>query len=116
MKNEKLFEMAFAKVYPAYINKVERKGRSKTELDEVIRWLTGYTQTQLENQIEKGASFQSFFEDAPQMNPNASKVTGVICGWRVEDIANPLLKKIRILDKLIDELAKGKPMEKVLKN
>jgi len=107
--------MSFAKVYPLYIQKAERKGRTKAEVDEIICWLTGYTQKGLEKQIKNGVDFQTFFAEAPQINPNASKITGVICGIRVEDIKDKLMQKIRYLDKLIDELAKGKTMEKILR-
>lgn len=107
--------MPFATVYPLYVAKVERKGRKKAEVDEVIRWLTGYTDKVLQKQIEKEVDFQTFFAKAPKMNPNASKITGVICGYRVEDIKDPLMQQIRWMDKLIDELAKGRAMEKILR-
>jgi len=107
--------MAFAGVYPHYIQKAEKKGRTKEEVDTIIRWLTGYTQKQLEKQIEKRVDFETFFAEAPQINPNASKITGVICGYRVEEIEDKLMQKVRYLDKLIDELAKGKKMEKILR-
>lgn len=107
--------MAFARIYPLYITKVERKGRTKKELDEVIRWLTGYSQKQLELQIEKENTLERFFAEAPEMNPNRSLITGVICGVRLEEIENPLMREIRYLDKLVDELAKGRPMEKILR-
>jgi hypothetical protein len=105
--------MPFAKVYPAYIAKAERKGRTKEEIDEIIRWLTGYSQKQLEAEIKKGTEVQSFFENAPAPNPARSLVTGVICGDRVETIEEPLKREIRYLDKLVDELAKGKAMGKI---
>lgn len=107
--------MSFAGVYPHYVKKAERKGRTKEELDQVIRWLTGYPPKDLEKVIEKKISFREFFEKAPKFNPNASLITGVVCGIRVENIEDPLMQKIRYLDKLIDELAKGKKMEKILR-
>lgn len=106
--------MSFAGVYPHYVTKAEKKGRTKEEVDECIRWLTGYTRSQLAKQIETKASFRDFFEKAPKFNPNASLIKGVVCGIRVEEIEDPLMQKIRYLDKLIDELAKGKKMEKIL--
>lgn len=115
MENHKVFSMAFARIYPLYITKVERKGRTKEEVDEVIRWLTGYSQKQLELQIEKENTLETFFAEAPKMNPARSLITGVICGVRLEEIENPLMREIRYLDKLIDELAKGRPMEKILR-
>ena len=115
MKNERVFAMSFASVYPHYVRKAETKGRTKDELDEVIRWLTGYTKAGLAKQIEKRSSFREFFEKAPKFNPNASLIKGVVCGIRVEEIEDPLMQKIRYLDKLIDELAKGKKMEKILR-
>jgi len=108
--------MSFASVYPHYVKKAETKGRTKEELDEVIRWLTGYTKAGLAKQIEKRTSFREFFEKAPKFNPNASLIKGVVCGIRVEEIEDPLMQKIRYLDKLIDELAKGKKMEKILRS
>lgn len=108
--------MAFAGVYPHYINKAEKKGRTKEEVDMIIRWLTGYSQKQLEKQIETKVDFETFFNDAPGFNKNASKITGVICGYRVEEIEDKLMQKIRYLDKLIDELAKGKKMESILRS
>jgi len=116
MKSEKVFAMAFSSIYPHYIAKAERKGRTKAELDTVIRWLTGYDQAGLTSQIENNVSLEAFFSEAPQINPNAEKITGVICGIRVEDIDDPLMQKIRWMDKLVDELAKGKAMEKVLRS
>lgn len=107
--------MAFASVYPHYIQKAEKKGRTKEELDTIICWLTGYDQNALQQHIDKKTDFESFFAQAPQIHPNASKITGVICGYRVEEIEDPLMQKIRYLDKLIDELAKGKAMEKILR-
>lgn len=116
MDNSRVFKMSFAGVYPHYINKAEKKGRTKEEVDTVIRWLTGYTQKALEKQIDKKTDFETFFKEAPQLNPNASKITGVICGYRVEEIEDKLMQKIRYMDKLIDELAKGKKMEKILRS
>ena len=113
--HERVFAMSFAGVYPHYVAKAERKGRTKGEVDECIRWLTGYTQKGLEKVIEKKISFREFFEKAPKLNPNAPLIKGVVCGIRVEDIEDPLMQKIRWLDKLIDELAKGKKMEKILR-
>ena len=115
MANDRVFAMSFAGVYPHYVKKAETKGRTKEELDEVIRWLTGYTKAGLAKQIEKRTSFREFFEKAPKFNPNASLIKGVVCGIRVENIEDPLMQKIRYLDKLIDELAKGKKMEKILR-
>jgi len=110
-----IFKMAFAKVYPLYVQKAERKGRTKEEVDEVIRWLTGYDQAGLARQIAQGHDFETFFAQAPAMNPNTSLITGVVCGVRVEALDDPLMQRIRYLDKLIDELAKGKKMEKILR-
>lgn len=115
MDNLKVFKMAFAGVYPHYITKVEKKGRTKEELDTVICWLTGYNQAALQQQIDKRTSLEAFFAEAPQLHPNASKITGVICGYRIEEIEDPLMQKIRYMDKLVDELAKGKVMEKILR-
>jgi len=115
MANDRVFAMSFAVVYPLYVKKAERKGRTTEELDEVIRWLTGYTKAGLAKQIEKRTSFREFFDKAPKLNPNTSLITGVVCGIRVEEIEDPLMQKIRYLDKLIDELAKGKKMEKILR-
>ena len=106
--------MSFASVYPLYIKKAEKKGRSKAEVDEVICWLTGYSQKELQKQIDKAVDFETFFAEAT-LNPNASLITGVICGWRVEEMTDELMQKIRYMDKLIDELAKGKAMEKILR-
>ena len=116
MENHKVFAMSFAGVYPHYITKVEKKGRTKSELDTVICWLTGYSQEALQHQIDTKISFETFFSEAPQINPNVSKITGVICGYRVEEIEDPLMQKIRYLDKLVDELAKGKAMDKILRS
>ena len=115
MNNERVYRMKFSSVYPMYIQKAERKGRTKEEVDTVIQWLTGYDEQGLQSQINGEADFEAFFAQAPLINPNASKITGVICGVRVEEIEDPVIQKIRWLDKLVDELAKGKPMEKVLK-
>lgn len=115
MKKHPIYAMAFAKVYPLYVQKVEKKGRTREEVDEVIRWLTGYTQRALQDQIERGTDFEGFFEQAPGLNPNAGKITGTICGVRIEQIEDPLMRKIRCMDKLVDELAKGRPMEKILR-
>ena len=107
--------MSFASVYPHYITKAEKKGRTKAEVDAIIFWLTGYNKQTLQKQIDKKTDFEIFFAQAPQMNPNVSKITGVICGYRVEEIEDKLMQKIRYLDKLVDELAKGKTMEKILR-
>ena len=116
MTNERVFALSFASVYPHYVKKAETKGRTKEELDQVIRWLTGYTKAGLAKQIEKRTSFREFFDKAPKFNPNASLIKGVVCGIRVEEIEDPLMQKIRYMDKLIDELAKGKKMEKILRS
>lgn len=110
-----MFTISFASVYPLYIQKAEKKGRTKAEVDAIICWLSGYDQQGLQKQIEKNIDFETFFEQAPQINENASKITGVICGYRVEEIEDKLTQQIRYLDKLIDELAKGKAMEKILR-
>ena len=115
MTKHRIYTMSFAKVYPMYVAKAERKGRNKAEVDEIIRWLTGYSQEELEIQIEKEIDFETFFGEASQLNPSRSLIKGVVCGVRVEDIEEPLMKEIRDLDKLIDELAKGKAMEKILR-
>lgn len=115
MENQRVYKLIFASVYPHYVAKAERKGRTKAEVDEIIRWLTGYTQKKLESQIEKRVDFETFFAEAPQMNPARTSITGVVCGVRVEEITDPLMQEIRYLDKLIDELAKGKSMEKILR-
>ena len=107
--------MPFATVYPLYIQKVEKKGRTKEELDAIIFWLTGYNEQSLRQVIERKTDFETFFAQAPQINPNVSKITGVICGYRVEDIEDKLMQKIRYMDKLVDELAKGKTMDKILR-
>ena len=113
--NERVYRMSFASVYPHYITKVERKGKTKEELDLIIFWLTGYNEKTLKKQIENKTDFENFFNQAPKLNPNVSKITGVICGYRVEDIEDPIIQKVRYLDKLVDELAKGKAMEKILR-
>ena len=107
--------MSFASVYPHYVTKAENKGRTKKEVDEIIRWLTGYSQKEIGAQIKKKTDFETFFTEAPQLNPSRSLIKGVVCGVRVEDIKEPTLREIRYLDKLIDELAKGKAMEKILR-
>ena len=115
MEKNKVFALPFASVYPLYIQKAEKKGRTRAEVDEIICWLTGYSEKELQQQISENKDFESFFAEAPQINPNASKITGMICGYRVEEIEDSLMQKIRYLDKLIDELAKGKAMEKILR-
>ena len=115
MNKHKIYSMSVASVYPFYIAKAEKKGRTKAEVDVIIRWLTGYKQEEMEAQLEKQTDFETFFAEAPQLNPNASKITGVICGYRVEDIEDPVIRKMRYLDKLVDELAKGRAMEKILR-
>ncbi len=107
--------MLFSSVYPLYIQKVEKKGRTKAEVDTVICWLTGYNAKTLQKQIDKKSDFETFFAEAPAMNPNASKITGVICGYRVEEIEDKLMQQVRYLDKLVDELARGRAMEKILR-
>lgn len=115
MTKHRIYAIPFASVYPLYIEKAIKKGRTKDEVDQIIRWLTGYSQAGLETELAKRTSLEAFFAMAPSMNPARSLITGVICGVRVEDIEDPLMREIRYLDKLIDELAKGKPMEKVLR-
>src|SRR6187402_2257435 len=115
MKLERVYALVFASVYPLYLKKVESKGRTKEELDEIIFWLTGYNKKSLQQQIDKKVNFETFFAQAPQLNPNVSKITGMICGYRIEEIEDKLMQKVRYLDKLIDELAKGKAMEKILR-
>ena len=112
----RIFTTAFSSIYPMYIRKAEKKGRSKEEVDMVTRWLTGYDEQGLQAQIDKGVDLETFFAQAPQINPNTPKITGVVCGVRVEEIEDPLMQKIRWLDKLVDELAKGKPLEKILRS
>lgn len=116
MEKHRIFTTPFASVYPHYITKAEKKGRTKAEVDTIISWLTGYTQDELQQQIDNRKDFETFFAEAPQLNENVSKITGVICGYRIEEIENKLMQKIRYLDKLIDELAKGKMMEKILRS
>lgn len=113
---KRIFGMKFAKIYPLYIQKAERKNRTKEEVDEIICWLTGYSPAGLQEQLKQGNDFETFFAQAPAMNPNRSFIKGVVCGVRVEEIEDPLMQKIRYLDKLIDELAKGKAMEKILRS
>jgi hypothetical protein len=112
---ERVFRMSFASVYPHYVTKVEKKGRTKQDLHEVIEWLTGYNEKALQKLIDNKTDFDTFFAKAPKMNPNVSKITGLICGYRVEDIEDPLMQKIRYMDKLVDELAKGKKLETILR-
>ncbi|MBL7690727.1 MAG: DUF2200 domain-containing protein [Flavipsychrobacter sp.] len=115
MKKERIYKLVFASVYPLYIKKAEAKGRAKEEVDTIIYWLTGYDEATLKDQIERKTDFETFFAEAPMLSPNVDKITGVICGYRVEEIEDELIRKMRYLDKLIDELAKGKAMEKILR-
>jgi hypothetical protein len=115
MKKERIYALVFASVYPLYIKKAEAKGRTKEEVDSIIFWLTGYDEKTLQQQIDKKIDFETFFAEAPMLNPNVSKITGVICGYRIEEIEDKLIQKMRYLDKMIDELAKGKAMEKILR-
>ena len=115
MNKHNIYQMSFARVYPYYIAKAEKKGRTKAEVDEIIRWLTGYNQKELENQLENQTDFETFFAKAPQLNASRKLIKGVICGVRVENIKEPTMQEIRYLDKLIDELAKGKTMDKILR-
>lgn len=115
MTKHRIYTMSFASVYPHYVTKAEKKGRTKSEVDEIIRWLTGYSREELEDQLEKQTNFETFFAEAPRMNPSRALIKGVVCGVRVEDIEEPTMREIRYLDKLIDELAKGKAMEKILR-
>lgn len=115
MENTRIFKMSFSSIYPLYMQKAEKKGRVKEEVDEIIFWLTGYDEKSLQQQILKEVDMETFFKEAPQINPNVSLIKGVICGYRVEEIENELMRQIRYLDKLIDELAKGKAMEKILR-
>lgn len=112
----RIYAMSFASVYPHYVAKAEKKGRSKSEVDKIVRWLTGYTQRQLQAQIKKETDFETFFADAPQPNPSRELIKGVVCGVRVEEVEEPTMREIRYLDKLIDELARGKAMEKILRS
>ena len=114
-RKHRIFTMAFARVYPLLVQKAERKNRTKAEVDQIIRWLTGYSQAGLEKQVKKQTDFETFFAQAPAFNPNAKLIKGVVCGVRVEEVKDPLMRKIRYLDKLIDELARGKAMEKILR-
>lgn len=115
MTQHRIFSMPFARVYPAYVQKAERKGRTRSEVDQILCWLTGYSQAELQRQIELQTDFQTFFAQAPSMHPNRNLIRGVVCGVRVEEVADPLMREIRRLDKLVDELAKGRPMEKILR-
>ena len=116
MAGHRIYQTSFASVYPHYVAKAEKKGRTKAEVDEIIRWLTGYSQKQLEAVLEDGTDFENFFGNAPAMNPARAAITGTICGVRIEQIEEPLMREIRYLDKLVDELAKGKAMSKILRN
>jgi hypothetical protein len=116
MDNTRVYKMSFAGVYPLYIAKAEKKGRTKSEVDEIIFWLTGYNEKSLQKILDNKTNFETFFAEAPRLNPNVSKIKGVICGYRVEEIEDKLMQKVRYLDKLIDELAKGKAMEKILRD
>jgi len=115
MDKERIYKILFSSVYPLYIKKAEKKGRTKEDVDTIIFWLTGYDKQTLQQQIDKKSDFKTFFAEAPRINPNASKITGVICGYRVEEIEYEIVQKMRYLDKLIDELAKGKKMDKILR-
>ncbi len=115
MQNTRVFKMSFVSVYPLYIQKAEKKGRLKEEVDSIIYWLTGYDEKGLQKQLDAKVDFETFFAKAPHINPNVSKITGVICGYRVEEIEDKLMQQIRYLDKLVDELAKGKAMDKILR-
>lgn len=115
MAGHRIYTVSFASVYPMYITKAEKKGRTKTDVDAIIGWLTGYSQQELEAQLEKHTDFETFFAEAPRLNPSRALIKGVVCGVRVEDIQEPTMQEIRYLDKLIDELAKGKAMEKILR-
>lgn len=115
MARQNVYKMSFSRVYPLLVAKAEKKGRTKTEVDEIIGWLTGYSQEELEAQLEKQTDYETFFEEAPKLNPSRTLIKGVVCGIRVEDIEEPTMREIRYLDKLIDELAKGKAMDKILR-
>lgn len=115
MSQHRIYRMKFSSVYPLYVQKAERKNRTKEEVDQIICWLTGYNPAELENQIKLESDFESFFDNAPMLNPNASLIKGVVCGVRVEEIEDPLMRKVRYLDKLVDELAKGKALDKILR-
>lgn len=116
MDQHRIYRMAFASVYPHYVTKAEKKGRTKAEVDTILRWLTGYTQRQLEAQIAKRADFETFFAKAPRLNPLRAEIRGVVCGVRVEEVKEPLMREIRYLDKLVDELARGKALERILRS
>ena len=116
MTKHRIFTTSFASVYPHYVTKAERKGRTRQEVDEVICWLTGYSPEALAEQIERKTDFETFFDEAPALHPNAGKITGVICGIRIQEIEDPLMRNIRYMDKLVDELAKGRPMSKILRS
>lgn len=116
MKKNRIFAMSFASVYPHYITKAEKKGKTKEDVHTIITWLTGYTSADIDTILETKIDFKTFFEKAPKLNPNVDKIKGLICGYRVEDIEDPLMQKIRYLDKLIDELARGKKMESILRS
>jgi hypothetical protein len=115
MKPHRIYTTPFASVYPLYVAKAERKGRTQAEVDQILRWLTGYDSAGLQSQLERQTDFQTFFAEAPGLNPNRKQITGVVCGVRVEEVEEPLMQEIRYLDKLVDELAKGKPMERILR-
>ncbi|MBN9693547.1 MAG: DUF2200 domain-containing protein [Verrucomicrobia bacterium] len=115
MSKHRIYTTSFASVYPLYVAKAERKGRTKAEVDEVIRWLTGHSETSLEKELKQQTDFETFFNQAPQLNPLRTAIKGVVCGVRVEEVAEPIMREIRYLDKLVDELAKGRPMEKILR-
>ena len=115
MGNENVYQMDFSNVYPLLVNKAEKKGRTKEEVDEIIRWLTGYSQTELEGMLERPVAYGDFFRNAPELNENRKLIKGVVCGVRVEEIEEPLMREIRYLDKLVDELARGKAMDKILR-
>jgi hypothetical protein len=115
MTKHRIYTTSFASVYPNYVTKAEKKGRTKAEVDDIVCWLTGYSQEQLGDQLEKGTDFETFFAQAPRLNPSRTLITGVVCGVRIEDIEEPTMREIRYLDKLVDELAKGKAMEKILR-
>jgi hypothetical protein len=115
MKKHRIYTMPFARVYPEYVSKAERKGRTKAEVDEIILWLTGYDQKGLDTQLENQTDMETFYAEAPQLNPAREQIKGVICGVRIEEIEDPMMREFRYLDKLIDELAKGRPMEKILR-
>ena len=115
MTEHRIYKTSFASVYPHYVAKAERKGRTKAEVDQIIAWLTGFSQAQFEDQLARQTDFRTFFDQAPDLNPARADIKGVVCGVRVEDVADPLMREIRYLDKLVDELAKGKAMEKILR-